>query len=269
MATASRVGELVHDRRGAGEPVVLLHGIGMRRQSWQPVVDRLQGERELIAVDLPGFGESRPDPAGTKLGVADFADRIEELCQELELNRPHVAGCSMGGAIALELGRRGRARSVTVFSPIGFWRRAGQAWCRSYLRFGFKLGHRMPEPRWPALELTFARISLFVPGFGRPFQVPAEEVLATRDDALAAPGFLDGLDHGLDYRFHGGGELGALPVIVAWGRRDVLLNYWTQASRARRLLPQARHVTLEGCGHIPFYDDPELCADVLRAGTAG
>ena len=269
MASASKVGELVHDRRGSGEPIVLLHGLGSRRKAFAPVIDRLAGERELIAVDLPGFGESRPDPAGTKLRIDDYAARIERFCEELDVDRPHIAGSSMGGAIALELARRGKARSVTVFSPIGFWGKAGQAWCRNTLRAGFRLGQRMPEPPSAAVDLFFTRLSLFLSSFGKPFKAPAEEVLGTRDDALAAPGFLDALEFGLDYNFEKPAELGVLPITVAWGRRDGLLPYWTQAARARRLLPRARHVALAGCGHIPFYDDPALCSEVLRTGTAG
>ncbi len=178
--------QLAHDRRGSGEPVVLLHGLGSRRKAFRPVIDRLAGERELIAVDLPGFGESRPDPAGTKLTVADHAERIERFCEELDLERPHLAGSSMGGAIALELGRRGVARSITVFSPIGFWGKAGQAWCRANLSLGFRLGHWMPEPPSPAVDLLFTRLAMSVFSFGKPFKAPAEEVLGTRDAALAA-----------------------------------------------------------------------------------
>jgi pimeloyl-ACP methyl ester carboxylesterase len=263
------VTQLAYDRRGSGEPIVLLHGLGSRRKAFAPVIDRLAGERELIAVDLPGFGESRPDPAGTKLTVADYADRVEGFIEELDLDRPHVAGSSMGGGIALELARHGSVRSVTVFSPIGFWGKTGEAWCRNNLRLGFRLGQRMPEPPSAAIDLLFTRLSLFVSSFGRPFKAPAEEVLSTRDDALAAPGFLDALEFGLDYRFEEPAELGAVPITVAWGRRDVLVPYWAQAPRARRLLPRARHVTLPRCGHIPFYDDPELCSKVLRTGTAG
>ncbi len=261
--------ELAHDRRGSGEPVVLLHGLGSRRKIWRPLLDRLAAERELIAIDLPGFGESRPDPAGTKLSVADHADRIEAFCEEAGLERPHLAGNSLGGAIALELGRRGMARSLTVFSPIGFWGGPGRAWCSSNLRLGYRLGQRMPEPRSARLELAIARVSLFVPSFGRPFKAPAEEVLGTRDDALAAPGFLDALEYGLDYRFRAPSQLRELPLTVAWGRRDVLLPYWIQARRARRLLPWARHVTLPRCGHVPIYDDPDLCSRVVRDGSGG
>jgi pimeloyl-ACP methyl ester carboxylesterase len=125
----------------------------------------------------------------------------------------------------------------------------------------------MPEPPSAAVDLFVTRLSLIVSSFGKPFKAPAEEVLSTRDDALAAPGFLDALDFGLDYTFEEPAELSAVPITVAWGRRDVLLPFWTQARRARRMLPQAQHIALAGCGHIPFYDDPNLCSDLLRAAT--
>jgi pimeloyl-ACP methyl ester carboxylesterase len=259
------MGELAYDRRGSGEPVVLLHGLGNRRKCWRPVIDLLTSRRELLAVDLPGFGESPPDETGTALSIADHADRIERLFAEAGIERPHVAGNSMGGGIALELGRRQAVRSVTTFSPIGFWGRPGEEWCRWALRTGYEAGHRLP----PQMQsLIAARLSLFIFSFGKPFKAPAAEVLSTREDGLAAPGFLDALSFGLNYRFEDSVGLRDLPLTVAWGKRDVLLPYWVQAARARRMLPRARHVTLPRCGHVPFYDDPELCARVLLEGSA-
>ncbi len=255
--------KLAHDRRGSGEPLVLLHGLGSRRGAWKPVVELVASRREVVNVDLPGFGDSPADPAGTRLTVADHADRLERFFVDAGIERPHVGGNSMGGGIALELGRRGAARSVTAFSPIGFWGRAGQAWCRWSLRGGYELGHRLPES---AQTLMATRLTMFVFAFGRPFKAPAEEVLDTAASAEAAPGFLDALTYGLDYRFTDPADLRQIPLTIAWGTRDVLLPSWTQPRRARRLLPWARHVSLPACGHVPFYDDPELCARVLLEG---
>ena len=82
-----------------------------------------------------------------------------------------------------------------------------------------------------------------------------------------APAFDAALDGVRPYRFGAGDELRGVPVTIAWGTRDALLIP-RQATRARRLLPSARHVTLQGCGHVPFHDDPETVAAVLLAGSA-
>lgn len=260
------MGELAYDRRGSGEPLVLVHGLGSRRQAWKPAMDLAAAKRDVIAVDLAGFGESPPDPHGTALTVSDHADRLEGFFAEVGVERPHVAGSSMGGGIALELAARGTVRSVTAFSPIGFWGRPGQAWCRWALRAGYELGQRRPASAQPVAVAT-ARPGLFIYAFGRPWNAPAQEVLATVESGLGAPGFLDAITYGLDYRFRGAERLRDVPVTIAWGRRDVLMPAVTQARRAREVLPWARHLSLPRCGHVPFYDDPELCARALLEGS--
>jgi pimeloyl-ACP methyl ester carboxylesterase len=261
------MGELVYDRRGSGEPLVLVHGLGSRRQAWKPVMDLAAQARDVIAVDLPGFGESPPDRSGTELRVGDHADRVQEFFADLGLDRPHVAGSSLGGAIALELGRRQAVRSVTAFSPVGFWGAPGEAWCRWALRAGWESGRLRPASTSPRLVIASSRPFLFIYAFGRPWNAPDEEILETVESGLGAPGFRDALDYGLDYRFGDPQALDGLPVTVAWGRRDVLMPPLVQARRARRMLPRARHLSLPHCGHVPFYDNPELCTRVLLEGS--
>src|SRR5215213_2318896 len=122
---------LAHVRRGSGPPLVLIHGIGSQWQMWQPVLDRLARERDVIAVDLPGFGDSPPLP-GTP-SVEALAGAVAELLGELGIERPHAAGNSLGGGVALELGRRGDARSVCVLSPAGFGTMREGRWTRRVL----------------------------------------------------------------------------------------------------------------------------------------
>src|SRR5947209_16387288 len=115
---------LAHERIGSGPPLVLLHGVGHRRQAWYPVVDELAGQREVVLVDLPGHGESDPfEPAGRPV-VDALRDELVAFLHEQGLDRPHIAGNSLGGRIALEAGAIGLARSVTALSPAGFWRSA-------------------------------------------------------------------------------------------------------------------------------------------------
>lgn len=112
---------LAYARVGSGEPLLLLHGIGHHRQAWDPVVDILAAERDVIAVDLPGFGESPALPDGLAHDLPTMNAALSGLCETLDLDRPHVAGNSLGGLLALELGREKLVRSVTALSPAGFW----------------------------------------------------------------------------------------------------------------------------------------------------
>ncbi|MFC8046472.1 alpha/beta fold hydrolase [Nocardia sp. NPDC057353] len=252
--------KLNQHRIGSGEPLVLVHGIGSRWQVWEPLFDRLAGSFEVIAVDLPGFGGSGPLPSTT---VDSLTDALAEFIAAEGLERPHLGGNSMGGLITLNAAARGLARSVTAFSPIGFWDRPGRVWCQQSLGRARELG-RVLGPRLPALLGTAAGRTVFLElVFGKPWRVTPEVALATVQGAVDAPGFPEALASFEHARLHELGALAEIPVTVAWGNRDILLTYATQSRRARKVLPNARHITLTGSGHTPFYDDPAGCARVL------
>ena len=88
-------------RQGAGEPLLLLHGIGHHLQAWDPVSRILAAEREVIAVDLPGFGASPALPEGLEYDLPTVTTVLGGLCEALGVERPHVAGNSLGGLLAL------------------------------------------------------------------------------------------------------------------------------------------------------------------------
>ncbi len=255
-----------HHREGEGPPLVLLHGVGHHWQAWTPVIERLSGEFDVIACDSPGFGRSAALSKGIEPSIPAYADAFEWFVAALGLERPHVAGNSMGGAIALELARGRAVRSVCAFSPAGFWTPAEVRFCQLSLR----ALAQTPAAARPALEALArtrrGRIALFSQTFGYPARLPAEEAVATLRDAWASPAFAAALDAFRHYRFQHPEQLRSTPVTIAWGRRDRLLPYRLQAPRARALLPWATHVTL-GAGHVPFSDDPAAVAEVIRART--
>jgi len=258
--------DLAYERRGAGEPLVLLHGIGDRWQTWLPVLDRLATAHDVVAVDLPGFGASPPLPDGSAYDLADFVDAVTGFCEGLGLERPHVAGNSLGGMLALELGRIGFARSVTALSPAGFWNRAEITYASAALRFTRAMARSSP----PALaERTLrspaGRTAMTGLIYGRPANRDPEEVLAGSAALANAPGFVPTLRHGLNVRYHATIEV---PVTIAWGTRDRLLPPW-QAARANRAVPGVRGVWLPGCGHVPMGDDPAMVAGVILRGAEG
>jgi pimeloyl-ACP methyl ester carboxylesterase len=251
---------LAYSSAGRGEPLVLVHGLGSRRQIWDPLIDRLAERCEVFAVDLRGFGES---PVGDSSAIDGQMDALAEFCARHGLDRPHVAGNSMGGALALELGRRGAARSVTAFSPVGFWHTPGRVWGQASLATTRRLAARL-QPRMPTLlRSPVLRAAVLGLVFGRPTAIDPEIVLGDIAGLVAAPGFEQACASFTGYRFTDPGLLDEIPTTVAWGTRDVLLTYALQHRRARAQLPRALHVALCGCGHTPFYDDPQLCARTI------
>lgn len=253
-----------YHREGSGPPVVLLHGVGHHWQAWRPVIGVLAGQFDLIACDSPGFGRSGALAPGIEPTIPAYADAFEWFFAELGLARPHVAGNSMGGAIALELARRRAISSACAFSPAGFWNGPELRFCQLSLR----LVQRMPPAARPLVEALTrtraGRVAVLGQLYGFPSRVPVEEALSSLRDAWAAPAFGAALDAFTGYRFGDAQELRNVPVTVAWGRYDRLLPYRLQAPRARRLLPQAEHVTLQA-GHLPFNDDPRGVAAVIRS----
>lgn len=257
-----------HDRRGSGTPVVLVHGIGSRWQIYEPVLDLIARHHDVLAVDLPGFGTRPADPSVTP-GPVGYAEWLAKFCVEQGIERPHVVGNSMGGGIALEMGRRGNASRVTAFSPVGFWDRAGARWAQAMvtsLRGSAK--YAGPVAR-AAVSFAPTRSALLATCYGRPGQMSREAAELDVDGLARAESFADARSSFSGYDLTGGegsvdwGHLAEIPVTIAWGTRDVLLTYRTQSRRARAALPGARHVDLPGCGHIPFNDDPALCARVI------
>lgn len=256
---------LAHERIGSGEPLVLVHGIGHRRQAWYPLVDRLAEHREVILIDLPGHGES---PALVPDGrpIRDLLrEKLEDFFATQGLDRPHIAGNSLGGRIALEAAADDLVSSATTLAPAGFWRNQVDF---AYIRAVFTLltgAASLARPVAPAVLATpagrAAAFGLLMTHGGR----------LSRDAAL---GDLRGLVHArpaLETIIDGGFPFDrpidpSIPITVAWGSRDlVLLPY--QARRARAALPQATHLTLPGCGHVPMIDDVDLVVDVLLRGS--
>lgn len=256
---------LAYDRAGTGPPLVLLHGVGHRRQAWGAVLDRLTPHRDVVAVDLPGHGESPPlRLAGRPVLVAMLAE-VTGLFDELGLDRPHVAGNSLGGRLALEAGLAGRAASVTALSPAGFWRNRGEV---RYARAVFKImefaGARL-QRFGPALSRgTAGRAILYGAIVSRPSRLSPEQAIGDMAAFVAASAPLHTVLAGMT-SFTGSVPPG-VPVLIAWGTRDRLLLPG-QARVAKARLPECRLVRLPGCGHVPMTDDPALVADVLMQGS--
>ena len=226
----------------------------MSKEVWRPLVPLLARERDVVALDLPGFGASPPGPHT----VAGLAGAVAAFAGELGLERPHVAGNSLGGGIALALGAGGHAASVCAVSPIGFATRRESAYARGVLGTTRRMSRLLAPAAGTLSRSRVLRTALSPHVAARPWRVPPADLTLWTRVYADAPAFWEVM-RAIDYTV----AEPACPTTVAWGERDRLLIFSRQAPRARRMLPDARHVVLRGCGHVPTWDDPEQVARVL------
>jgi pimeloyl-ACP methyl ester carboxylesterase len=257
---------LAYERHGSGDPLVLVHGVTHRRQAWYPVLDELAQHRDVILVDLPGHGES-PQFELNGLSVRDALRRdFEGFLDELELDRPHIAGNSLGGLVALHAGANGRAASVTCLSPAGFWQDEAEfAYTRRFFIGLLSLADRLGPSAERAARSRAVRQVVYSTLMAHPSRVPFDHVLGdVRAFMYARPTLRTLLDAAEPFTDEIPSDV---PVTIAWAGRDLVLPRW-QAENAKRRLPHGEHLILRGVGHVPMFDHPRLITKVLLEGSA-
>jgi pimeloyl-ACP methyl ester carboxylesterase len=252
---------LHYERDGTGDPIVLLHGIGGELGVWDPVRATLAAERDVIAVDLPGFGRSPALPPGVDPSPEALAGAVGRLLTDLGIDRAHIVGNSLGGWIALELAKAGRALSVTALSPAGLWRapllgRAAPARGRAHMVV------RSLRPLLPVL-LASRRVRRLALGYviADPDRVPYRSALRIVRSYARASAY-DATNTAMRRNVFEDPERIAVPVTLAFGERDRLIR------PVRLPIPGARSLILPGCGHIPMWDDPDLVGRLILEGSA-
>jgi len=257
---------LVHDRGGSGEPLVLVHGIGSCWRCWDPIVPLLRERHEVIALDLPGYGES-PAVEGEPTVYA-ITDALDEALVAAGLEGSHLVGNSMGGWIVAELAGRGRAKTAVAISPAGLMSPKEMAWSKRLLTPSQKISKRIAPYADQLTRTRAGRALLFGQVHSKPWQTEADSVAHQLRMLAGSESFVDTLAwverSGAQPR-----DLATIdcPFRVLWGTRDLILPY-RQAKRWERIVPGAELVTLEGLGHLPMPDDPELVTEKILEVTA-
>lgn len=254
-------------RAGSGEPLVLLHGFTGTWHHWRPVLGELAARYEVIAPTLAGHYGGPPFDVHGPLTFASSTDHLERHLDEIGVGSAHFVGNSLGGALTLELAKRGRARSVVALAPAGGWSE-GDGEAKRLARFfarqlrmtrlsGRHVGTVMKRPwsrrlalrdvmrhgelvaRADAVDLALTSVRC---------SVASKAIQAARSDKGLALQELDRI---------------ACPVLLASPEFDRILPAERHAPRFRREIPGVESRMLPGCGHMPMWDDTHLVVQTI------
>lgn len=252
--------------RGKGRPLLLIHGLGGSWRSWSPILGDLAAEREVIAVDLPGFGASAPLARRSTIGA--LADSVTDFMCANGLLGVDAVGSAMGGRLVLELARRGVMGSVVALDPVGFWR----GWERHAFYHSLDVSIRLVRALSPVMPFlakhAVTRRLLLAQLSAQPARLAPALVLDEMGSQTASPVF-DELLYELAF---GEAQRGALrgsiihPLVIGWGRRDRLCHP-RQAKRALALFPDARLHWFDDSGHFPHWDSPDATVKLVLDST--
>jgi pimeloyl-ACP methyl ester carboxylesterase len=251
-------------------PLVLIHGFSGTPVMWEPLAPRLAERHELLIPVVAGHCGGAALAAGVTCGVPALVDELEAQMDAAGFQTAHVCGNSLGGWLALELAARGRARSVVALAPAGGWEAGSTAEAR--LRRYFVRTHRVLGFAGPYAKTFAGR-----PGLRRlalrdvsahPERYSARQALDIMRGAQDCAIYTDLMEailrDGPPKAFEGI----ECPVRIAWGTADRVIPHSRYSRRLRDLIPDAEYVELEGLGHCPMVDDPELVARTILEVSA-
>jgi pimeloyl-ACP methyl ester carboxylesterase len=250
---------------GSGDTVLCIHGLGGTKASFLPTVAALADRYRVVAFDLPGFGES-DKPIAAPYDAPYFARIARDLLDELEVERAHLIGNSMGGRVAIELGllEPERVGRIVLLSPALAWLRERRWKWLVQLPLP-RLGLIQPTPRAIAEPIVRRAIpggtdgwaAAGVDEFLRSYLTPrgrAAFYATARNIYLDEPWG----EHGFWTRL---ARLSSETLFV-WGRRDQLVPI-AFMKHVERALPAARHVELD-CAHVPQIEAPRETHSAIR-----
>jgi pimeloyl-ACP methyl ester carboxylesterase len=250
---------------GSGPPVLCLHGLGGTKASFLPTVAALADAYRVIAIDLPGFGDSAK-PLSAPYDAPYFARAATAVLDSLGIERAHLIGNSMGGRVAIEVAllEPERVNRLVLLSAALAWLRE-RRW-KWLLQFPLpRLGLIQPTPR----SITEPLVRRLVPGgndgwsaagvdeFLRAYLTPrgrAAFYAAARNVYMDEP-------HGENGLWTRLAEISPETLFV-WGRHDALVPIGFM-KHVERTLPAARHVELD-CGHVPQLERPRETHAAIR-----
>ncbi|MFP5072012.1 alpha/beta fold hydrolase [Pseudonocardia nantongensis] len=253
-------------RGGAGPPLLLLHGMTSSWRAWKPLLPMLEQHHEVWAVTMPGHlgGPELPDEP---FAIESMVDALVARLDELGVDRaPHVVGNSLGGWAALELARRGRARSVVALSPAGAWAVPADLY---RLLATFRVGALMAG--WAPVRLLAScrplRRLLLRTVSEHADRYSSKDVDVLFDDLAGCAALEPLLSAASMDTMIAPFEDAPCPIRIAWSGEDRTIPYRRYGPPMMDAVPDADLVVLPGVGHVPMVDNPALVAWTILQHT--
>jgi len=231
---------------------------------WSPVLDMLATEREVLAIDMPGFGESPPLPEGIQPRAANLATAVLDFYDALGIEvMPAVAGISLGGWVAIECARQGAVTAAIGLCTAGFWKRSPASSDRTVAR-ARRSGRAAGPFLRPIMSTAKGRRRALGRFIHRPERLSPGEAAAIAKAYVTAPAYPEASALMRAGRIE---DLKGIktPITLAWAEHDTLVR--TKPLPDKVVPRRVQQVELPGCGHVPTWDDPDLVARVVLAGA--
>jgi pimeloyl-ACP methyl ester carboxylesterase len=257
------------DTGGDGPPLVWIHGLGGIWQNWLLNIPAFMETHRCLALDLPGFGQSEL-PAG-ELSIRGFAHTVDRVCDLLEVEDPVVIGNSMGGFTGAELAVSfpTRVSKLVLVAAAGLSteylsREPLLAAARAFAALTARTGLR-GAPVVKRRRLRRFALQLVV-RYPERLSVPlATELVAGAN----APGFIRAFDALMGYSFRDKLERIEVPVLIVWGRNDMLVPVEDAEMFEHLIGDNARSVIFDDTGHLPMLERPSRFNELLAGFIAG
>lgn len=254
-------------RAGDGSPLVLLHGANMSWRAWRPVLPFLTGRHDVFVPTMAGHRGGPILGADSDHGMTAVVDSLCDQLDDAGIETAHVAGNSLGGWAALELARRGRARSVTAISPAGAWQSK-----RDLMRLLFMFKMARMAIATPPLRALAGNPMMRSAWLGKvvehPGRVSTEDLADMVEDAVSCSALAGALSGSVQLHMLEPLDVALCPIRVAWAEHDRTIPYRRYGHPMRARIPGAEFITLPGVGHVPMSDDPRLVARTILEMTS-
>jgi pimeloyl-ACP methyl ester carboxylesterase len=241
---------------GQGPPVILIHGLSGCWQNWLENIPHLAGRHRVIAVDLPGFGES--ELPNEEISIPGYGRFVDAFLGEVGVERAALIGNSMGGFIAAEatIAHPGRVEKLVLVSAAGLVRVGNRQLYA--LERAARLFHPLTAAFLARREYLVRRPKLrkrMLYGVVRHPALIAPELAYEVASGAGKPGFLDALNAAVNYDFRDRLPSISIPTLIVWGGNDRVVPV-AGADQYEELIPNARRVIFEDTGHLPMLERP-------------